>query len=84
MTVNNKISRLREQAGMTTYELAKRCGFISGGKVVSGALLNAERGRNITIETAFRIYTELKKAGACVKILKMYFGMIALSIKKAP
>ena len=65
MAMNNRISILREQAGMTAYELAKRCGFISGGKVVSGAILNAERGRNITIETAFIIYTELKKAVVC-------------------
>ncbi|ENU3162625.1 transcriptional regulator, partial [Acinetobacter baumannii] len=39
MVVNNKITNLREQAGMTVYELSKRCGFISNGKVVSGALL---------------------------------------------
>lgn len=73
MAVNNRISILREQAGMTTYELAKRCGFISGGKVVSGALLNAERGRNITIETAFIIYAELKEAGVCEKFEDVFW-----------
>ena len=73
MTVKNKISILREQAGMTAYELAKKCGFISGGQVVSGALLNAERGRNITIETAFIIYTELKKAGVCEKFEDVFW-----------
>lgn len=73
MVVNNKITSLREQAGMTIYELSKRCGFISNGKVVSGALLNAEKGKNITIETAFLIYTELKKAGVCEKFEDVFW-----------
>ncbi|MFW2112530.1 transcriptional regulator [Acinetobacter geminorum] len=73
MIVNNKITSLREQAGMTVYELSKRCGFISNGKVVSGALLNAEKGKNITIETAFSIYIELKKAGVCEKFEDVFW-----------
>ena len=73
MVVNNKITSLREQAGMTIYELSKRCGFISNGKVVSGALLNAEKGKNITKETAFLIYTELKKAGVCEKFEDVFW-----------
>ena len=73
MAVNNRITSLREQADMTVYELSKRCGFISNGKVVSGALLNAEKGKNITIETAFLIYTELKKSGVCEKFEDVFW-----------
>ncbi|WP_111860016.1 helix-turn-helix domain-containing protein [Acinetobacter sp. CFCC 10889] len=84
MVVNNKITNLREQAGMTIYELSKRCGFISNGKVVSGALLNAEKGKNITIETAFLIYTELKNAGVCENFEDVFWLDDSSELKKAP
>ena len=84
MVVNNKITILREQAGMTVYELSKRCGFISNGKVVSGALLNAEKGKNITIETAFLIYAELKKVGVCEKLEDVFWLDDSSELNKAP
>lgn len=84
MVVNNKITNLRQQAGMTVYELSKRCGFISNGKVVSGALLNAEKEKNITIETAFLIYCELKKAGVCEKFEDVFWLEDSPESKKAP
>ncbi|MFH4338024.1 transcriptional regulator, partial [Acinetobacter baumannii] len=34
---------------------------------------DAEKGKNITIETAFLIYTELKKAGVCEKFEDVFW-----------
>ena len=34
LMVKNNVTILREKAGISVYELAKRCGFISAGRVL--------------------------------------------------
>lgn len=73
MFVKNNIENLRKQADMSVYELAKRCGFISIGRVLGKKISDAENGKNITIESALIIYTELKKAGVCEKFEDVFW-----------
>mgnify|MGYP000087114134 CR=1 FL=1 len=63
--IKNNIIALRDKAGMTAYQLAKQCGFISNNHVLGKKISDAEKGKNITVESALIIYTELKKAGVC-------------------
>ncbi|MDO4700696.1 MAG: transcriptional regulator [Moraxella sp.] len=65
MSVKNDIVSLRKKAGLSVYELSKRCGFISNGHVLSQHVKKAEAGHQVKIETALKIYRELKKAGVC-------------------
>lgn len=65
MEVKNNVACLREKAGMTVYELSKRCGFVSGNRVLSNYVTRAEQGHSVKVDTALSIYTELKKAGVC-------------------
>lgn len=58
---------------MSVYELAKRCGFISVGRVLGKKISDAEDGKNITIESALIIYTELKNAGVCEKFEDVFW-----------
>lgn len=71
--VKNNIIALRDKAGMTAYQLAKKCGFVSNNHVLGKKISDAEKGKNITIETAFLIYTELKKAGVCEKFEDVFW-----------
>lgn len=71
--VKNNIITLRDKAGMTAYQLAKQCGFVSNNHVLGKKISDAEKGKNITIETAFLIYTELKKAGVCEKFEDVFW-----------
>ncbi len=71
--VKNNIVHLREKAEISVYELAKRCGFISVGRVLGKKISDAEDGKNITIESALIIYTELKKAGVCEKFEDVFW-----------
>lgn len=71
--VKNNITNLREKADMSVYELAKRCGFISVGRVLGKKISDAEDGKNITIESAMTIYNELKKAGVCEKFEDVFW-----------
>ncbi|WP_432442290.1 transcriptional regulator [Acinetobacter corruptisaponis] len=71
--VKNNIENLREKAGVTVYELAKRCGFISVGRVLGKKISDAEDGKNITIESALIIYNELKKAGVCENFEEVFW-----------
>lgn len=71
--IKNNIIALRDKAGMTAYQLAKQCGFISNNHVLGKKISDAEKGKNITIETAFLIYTELKKAGVCEKFEDVFW-----------
>ncbi|WP_447398681.1 helix-turn-helix transcriptional regulator [Acinetobacter baumannii] len=71
--IKNNIIVLRDKAGMTAYQLAKQCGFISNNHVLGKKISDAEKGKNITIETAFLIYTELKKAGVCEKFEDVFW-----------
>lgn len=74
MEVKNNVACLREKAGLTVYELSKRCGFVSGSRVLSNYVTRAEQGHSVKIDTALLIYKELKKQ-VYVKILRMYFGL---------
>lgn len=71
--VKNNISNLREKADMSVYELAKRCGFISVGRVLGKKISDAEDGKNITIESALIIYTVLKNAGVCERFEDVFW-----------
>lgn len=73
MAVKNNITILREQAGMTIYELSKRCGFISNNHVLSTHVKKAESGHQVKIETALLIYNELKKAGVCTNFEDVFW-----------
>lgn len=74
MSVKNNIVSLRNEAGLNTYQLAKRCGFISSTNHVLGKYItNAENGSKITLETALKIYTELKKAGVCTSFDEVFW-----------
>ncbi len=80
--IKNNIIALRDKAGMTAYQLAKQCGFISNNHVLGKKISDAEKGKNITIETAFLIYTELKKL-VYARSLKMSFGLnVMIKISK--
>lgn len=65
MEIKNNVASLREQAGLSVYELSKRCGFVSGNRVLSNYVTRAEQGHSVKVDTAITIYTELKKAGVC-------------------
>ncbi|MDQ9752075.1 transcriptional regulator [Acinetobacter baumannii] len=65
MEVKNNLACLREKAGLTVYELSKRCGFVSGSRVLSNYVTRAEQGHSVKIDTALLIYKELKKVGVC-------------------
>ena len=65
MMERNNVANLREKAGMTTYQLAKQCGFISNNHVLGKYIKDAEDGKNIGVYRALLIYTELKNAGVC-------------------
>jgi len=82
--VKNNIIALRDKAGMTAYQLAKQCGFISNNHVLGKKISDAEKGKNITIETAFLIYTELKKANVCEKFEDVFWLDDSSELKKAP
>lgn len=71
--VKNNIIALRDKAGMTAYQLAKQCGFISNNHVLGKKISDAEKGKNITVESALIIYTELKKAGVCEKFEDVFW-----------
>lgn len=73
MSVKNNVETLKNKANLSTYELAKRCGFISSTNHVLGKYItNAEKGK-ITLETALRIYEELKKAGVCTRFEEVFW-----------
>lgn len=80
--VKNNIIALRDKANMTAYQLAKQCGFISNNHVLGKKISDAEKGKNITIETAFLIYTELKKVGVCEKFEDVFW--LDISNEKPP
>lgn len=73
LEVKNAVAVLREQAGLTIYELSKRCGFISNNHVSSTHVKRAEQGYQVKIETALLIYTELKNAGVCEKFEDVFW-----------
>ncbi|EMP8706644.1 transcriptional regulator, partial [Acinetobacter baumannii] len=52
MEVKNNVACLREKAGLTVYELSKRCGFVSGSRVLSNYVTRAEQGHSVKIDTA--------------------------------
>ncbi|MBF7685944.1 transcriptional regulator [Acinetobacter sp. B10A] len=65
MEIKNNVASLREKAGLSVYELSKRCGFVSGSRVLSNYVTRAEQGHSVKVDTALLIYIELKKAGLC-------------------
>ncbi len=76
MEVKNNVAYLREKAGLTVYELSKRCGFVSGSRVLSNYVTRAEQGHSVKVDTALFIYKELKKKLVYARSLKMYFGFL--------
>ncbi|MEG2273264.1 MAG: transcriptional regulator [Acinetobacter sp.] len=73
MEVKNNVACLREKAGLTVYELSKRCGFVSGSRVLSNYVTRAEQGHSVKVDTALSIYTELKNAGVCEKFEDVFW-----------
>ncbi len=73
MEVKNNVACLREKAGLTVYELSKRCGFVSGSRVLSNYVTRAEQGNSVKVDTALSIYKELKKAGVCEKFEDVFW-----------
>lgn len=74
MSVKNNIASLRKQAGLSVYELSKRCGFISStNQVLNKHIANAEKGQQVKIETALLIFRELKKAGVCTRFEEVFW-----------
>lgn len=71
--VKNNVAALREKANLSVYQLAKQCGFVSGGRVMSNHISRAEQGYQVKIETALLIYTELKNAGVCEKFEDVFW-----------
>lgn len=66
MQLKNNVEMLRLKAGMSVYQLAKQCGFISSTNHVLGRYVkSAEDGNNVTVETALMLFETLKKAGVC-------------------
>ena len=51
MEVKNNVAYLREKAGLTVYELSKRCGFVSGSRVLSNYVTRAEQGHSVKVDT---------------------------------
>ncbi|MBF6865488.1 BRO-N domain-containing protein, partial [Acinetobacter baumannii] len=41
-----------EKGGLTVYELSKRCGFVSGSRVLSNYVTRAEQGHSVKVDTA--------------------------------
>lgn len=74
MSVKNNVESLRNKAGLSVYELSKRCGFISKtNHVLNKHITNAEQGLQVKIETALKIYTELKKCGVCENFEEVFW-----------
>lgn len=73
MEIKNNIASLREKAGLSVYELSKRCGFVSGNRVLSNYVTRAEQGHSVKVDTAITIYTEFKKAGVCEKFEDVFW-----------
>ncbi|MGK7828389.1 transcriptional regulator [Acinetobacter baumannii] len=73
MVEKNNVATLREQAGMTVYQLAKQCGFISNNHVLNRYIKDAEAGKHISVYRALLIYTELNKAGVCEKFEDVFW-----------
>jgi hypothetical protein len=70
----NNVERLRLEAGLSIYELSKRCGFISSTNHVSNMhVKRAEQGFQVKIETALLIYRELEKAGVCSNFKDVFY-----------
>ncbi len=69
----NNIADLREKADLSVYELAKRCGFLSNGRVMNKYVSDAEAGKHISVYRALLIYTELKKTGVCEKFEDVFW-----------
>lgn len=66
LVVVNNVKALREKANLSMYELSKRCGFISRGRVVNTQIKKLEEmGTYPRLDTAYAIFHELKKAGVC-------------------
>lgn len=55
MVEKNNVATLREQAGMTVYQLAKQCGFISNNHVLNRYIKDAEAGKHISVYRALLI-----------------------------
>ncbi len=73
MVEKNNVATLREQAGMTVYQLAKQCGFISNNHVLNRYIKDAEAGKHISVYRALLIYNELKNAGVCEKFEDVFW-----------
>ncbi len=73
MEVKNNVACLREKAGLTVYELSKRCGFVSGSRVLSNYVTRAEQGNSVKVDTALSIYSELKKTGVCENFEDVFY-----------
>mgnify|MGYP000269919411 FL=1 len=71
--IKNNIIALRDKAGMTAYQLAKQCGFISNNHVLNRYIKNAEAGKHISVYRALLIYNELKNAGVCEKFEDVFW-----------
>ncbi|OTL15688.1 transcriptional regulator [Acinetobacter nosocomialis] len=84
MEVKNNVACLREKADLTVYELSKRCGFVSGSRVLSNYVTRAEQGHSVKVDTALSIYTELKKAGVCERFEDVFWLDDSTELKKAP
>ena len=82
MEVHNNVAFLREKAGLTVYELSKRCGFVSGSRVLSNYVTRAEQGNSVKVDTALSIYNELKKVGVCEKFEDVFW--LDISNEKPP
>ena len=73
MKNSNNVTGLREQAGMSVYQLAKQCGFIGNNHVYSQYIKDAEDGKNVGVYRALLIYSELKKAGVCSNFEEVFW-----------
>ena len=84
MEIKNNVASLRESAGLTVYELSKRCGFVSGNRVLSNYVTRAEQGHSVKVDTALSIYNELRKVGVCEKFEDVFWLDNSSELKKAP
>lgn len=72
--LKNNIESLLYSAKMTRYELAKKCDFITANKrVMYTTIDNAMSNKNVTVESAFKIFNALKDAQVCERFEEVFY-----------
>lgn len=72
--LKNNVEQLLYSAGITRYELAKKCGFVTDkNRVLYTAIDNAIGGKSITVENALKVFYALKAQSVCDNFEEVFY-----------